>query len=99
MISCSPLTYVLVLAKVAELERQLSKAHQEIEQLEIQASPPELQDIQQALFSATQDLEESKHVAKKLEADLADEKIKVSREQEESGHLLVKLSQLQETIA
>jgi len=77
----------------------LSKAHQEIEQLEFQASPPELQDIQQALFSATQDLEESKLVAKNLEADLADEKIKVSREQEESGHLLVKLSQLQETIA
>ncbi|GJJ76463.1 hypothetical protein EMPS_08822 [Entomortierella parvispora] len=86
-------------AKVAELERQLTKAHQEIEQLEIQASPPELQDIQQALFSATQDLEESKLVAKKLEADLAEEKIKVSREQEDSGHLLVKLSQLQETIA
>ncbi|KAG0044240.1 hypothetical protein BGZ83_010513, partial [Gryganskiella cystojenkinii] len=86
-------------AQIIELEQRLSKAHQEIEQLEVQAAPPELHDVQQTLFSATQELDESKLTVKRLETELAEEKTKVTREQEESGNLLVKLSQLQETIA
>lgn len=82
-----------------ELEQKLTLAQQEIEQLELQAAPPEVQDMQQALFSATQDLEESKLLVEKLKAELAEEKVKVAREQEDAGQLLVKLSQLQDTIA
>ncbi|KAF9297418.1 hypothetical protein BGZ88_010139 [Linnemannia elongata] len=82
-----------------ELEQKLTQAQQEIEQLELQAAPPEVQDVQQALFSATQDLEESKLLVEKLKTELAEEKVKIAREQEDSGQLLVKLSQLQDTIA
>lgn len=82
-----------------ELEQKLTLAQQEIEQLELQAAPPEIQDVQQSLFSATQDLEESKLLVEKLKAELAEEKVKIAREQEDSGQLLVKLSQLQDTIA
>jgi chromosome segregation ATPase len=82
-----------------ELEQKLTLAQQEIEQLELQAAPPEVQEVQQALFSATQDLEESKLLVEKLKAELAEEKAKIAREQEDAGQLLVKLSQLQDTIA
>jgi hypothetical protein len=67
--------------------------------LELQTAPTEVLDIQQSLFSATQDLEESKFLIEKLKADLAEEKSKIAREQEDSGQLLVKISQLQVTIA
>lgn len=90
---------VIYAAQIIELEQRLSKAHQEIEHLEVQATPPELQDVQQALFSATQELDESKLTVKKLETELTNAKVMVTREQQESGNLLVKLSQLQETIA
>ncbi|KAF9899846.1 hypothetical protein EC991_008231, partial [Linnemannia zychae] len=86
-------------ARNQELEQKLTQAQQEIEQLELQAAPADVQDVQQSLFSATQDLEESKLVVEKLKAELAEEKSKVAREQEDSGQLLVKLSQLQDTIA
>ncbi|KAF9181893.1 hypothetical protein BGZ51_005126 [Haplosporangium sp. Z 767] len=82
-----------------ELEQKLVQAQQEIEQLELQTVPAELQDVHQALFTATQDLEETKQVCEKLKTELAEEKIKVSREQEDSGQLLLKISQLQDTIA
>ncbi|KAF9083655.1 hypothetical protein BGX23_011245 [Mortierella sp. AD031] len=86
-------------ARNQDLEQKLTQAQQEIEQLELQAAPPEVQDVQQSLFSATQDLEEAKLVVEKLKTELAEEKAKVVREQEDSGQLLVKLSQLQDTIA
>ncbi|KAG0378078.1 hypothetical protein BGX24_004805 [Mortierella sp. AD032] len=85
--------------RIQELEQKLTQAQQEIEQLELQAAPPEVQDVQQSLFSATQDLEESKLLVEKLKAELTEEKTKLAREQEDSGQLLVKLSQLQDTIA
>ncbi|KAF9135681.1 hypothetical protein BGW39_001080 [Mortierella sp. 14UC] len=86
-------------ARNQELEQKLTQAQQEIEQLELQAAPAEVQDVQQSLFSATQDLEESKLLVEKLKVELAEEKFKVAREQEDSGQLLVKLSQLQDIIA
>lgn len=67
--------------------------------MELQAAPPEVQEMQQSLFSATQDLEESKLLVEKLRAELAEERAKIAREQEDAGQLLVKLSQLQDTIA
>ncbi|KAG0256273.1 hypothetical protein BG011_004641 [Mortierella polycephala] len=82
-----------------ELEQKLAQAQQEIEQLELQVVPAELQDVHQALFTATQDLEETKQLCEKLKTELAEEKIKISREQEDSGQLLLKISQLQDTIA
>ncbi|KAF8943576.1 hypothetical protein BGZ47_005291 [Haplosporangium gracile] len=82
-----------------ELEQKLTQAQQDIEQLELQAAPLEVQEVQQSLFSATQDLEESKLVIEKLKTELAEEKAKIAREQEDAGQLLVKLSQLQDTIA
>lgn len=77
----------------------MTQAQQEIEQLELQVVPADLQDVHQALFSATQDLEEANRLKDKLKIELAEEKAKVTREQEDSGQLLVKLSQLQDTIA
>ena len=94
-----PLIDKCVTSLPLELELKLTQAQQEIEQLELQAAPPEIQDVQQSLFSATQDLEESKILVEKLKAELAEEKIKIAREQEDAGQLLVKLSQLQDTIA
>ncbi|KAF9955665.1 hypothetical protein BGZ72_003515 [Mortierella alpina] len=82
-----------------DLESKLTQAQQEIEQLELQVVPADLQDVHQALFSATQDLEEANRLKEKLKTELAEEKAKVTREQEDSGQLLVKLSQLQDTIA
>ncbi|KAF9946840.1 hypothetical protein BGZ70_002999 [Mortierella alpina] len=82
-----------------DLETKLTQAQQEIEQLELQVVPAELQDVHQALFSATQDLEEANRLKDKLKTELAEEKAKIIREQEDSGQLLVKLSQLQDTIA
>ncbi|KAG0204694.1 hypothetical protein BGX28_003443 [Mortierella sp. GBA30] len=82
-----------------ELEKKLTQAQSEIEQLELQVVPAELQDVHQALFSATQELEEMNRLKDKLTIDLADEKEKVIREQQDSGQLLVKLSQLQDNIA
>ncbi|CAO3564814.1 unnamed protein product [Mortierella alpina] len=82
-----------------DLETKLTQAQQEIEQLELQVVPVELQDVHQALFSATQDLEEANRIKDKLKTELAEEKAKVIREQEDAGQLLVKLSQLQDTIA
>ncbi|KAF9391957.1 hypothetical protein CPB97_004826 [Podila verticillata] len=82
-----------------DLDRKLSQAQQEIEQLEMQTVPAELQDVHQAHFQATQELEQVKGENQKLIKELSDEKSKVTQEQEESGNLLVKLSQLQETIA
>ncbi|KAF9941324.1 hypothetical protein BGZ67_005375 [Mortierella alpina] len=81
------------------LETKLTQAQQEIEQLELQVVPADLQDVHQALFSATQDLEEANRLKDKFKTDLAEERAKVAREQEDSGQLLVKLSQLQDTIA
>ncbi|KAG0357472.1 hypothetical protein BG005_003500 [Podila minutissima] len=82
-----------------DLDRKLSQAQQEIEQLEMQTVPAELQDVHQAHFQATQELEQVKGDNQKLIKELSEEKSKVAQEQEESGNLLVKLSQLQETIA
>ncbi|KAF9361744.1 hypothetical protein BGX26_012465 [Mortierella sp. AD094] len=82
-----------------ELEKKLAQAQNEIDQLELQVVPADLQDVHQSLFSATQELEEVKKRNEKLSADLSEEKVKVAREQEDSGRLLVKLSQLQDTIA
>ncbi|KAG0339605.1 hypothetical protein BG000_001756 [Podila horticola] len=82
-----------------DLDRKLSQAQQEIEQLEMQTVPAELQDVHQAHFQATQELEQVKSDNQKLIKELSEEKSKVAQEQEESGNLLVKLSQLQETIA
>ncbi|KAF9571485.1 hypothetical protein EC968_000516 [Mortierella alpina] len=82
-----------------DLETKLTQAQQEIEQLELQVVPADLQDVHQALFSTTQDLEEANRLKDKFKAELAEEKAKVTREQEDSGQLLVKLSQLQDTIA
>ncbi|KAF9426419.1 hypothetical protein BGZ94_006546 [Podila epigama] len=82
-----------------DLEQKLSLANKEIEQLELQVVPAELQDVHQAHFQATQELEQAKIDIAKLREELSQEKSKVTREQEESGHLLVKLSQLQETIS
>ncbi|KAF9927495.1 hypothetical protein FBU30_003212 [Linnemannia zychae] len=86
-------------ARNQELEQKLAQAQQEIELLELQTAPADVQDVQQSLFAATQDLEESKVLVEKLRTELAEEKAKVVREQEDSGQLLVKLSQLQDTIA
>ncbi|KAG0348600.1 hypothetical protein BG004_004728 [Podila humilis] len=80
-------------------EHKLAQAQQEIEQLEMQTVPAELQDVHQAHFQAIQELEQVKIENQKLKQDLSKEKLKVTQEQEESGNLLVKLSQLQETIA
>ncbi|KAG0041074.1 hypothetical protein BGZ82_000053 [Podila clonocystis] len=82
-----------------DLDQKLSQAQQEIEQLEMQTVPAELQDVHQAHFQATQELEQVKGDNQKLIKELSEEKSKVAQEQEESGNLLVKLSQLQETIA
>ncbi|KAG0100205.1 hypothetical protein BGZ93_003375 [Podila epicladia] len=82
-----------------DLDRKLSQAQQEIEQLEMQTVPAELQDVHQAHFQATQELEQVKDDNQRLIKELSEEKFKVAQEQEESGNLLVKLSQLQETIA
>ncbi|KAF9115371.1 hypothetical protein BGX27_007990 [Mortierella sp. AM989] len=82
-----------------EYEKKLAQAQNEIDQLELQVVPAELQDVHQSLFSATQQLEEAKQRNEKLNAELSEEKAKVAREQEDSGQLLVKLSQLQDTIA
>ncbi|KAI8595015.1 hypothetical protein EDD21DRAFT_58397 [Dissophora ornata] len=82
-----------------ELEQKLTQAQKEIDQLELQVVPVELQDVHQSLFSATQELEDAKRHNEKLKQDLAGEKDKVAREQEDSGQLLLKLSQLQVTIS
>ncbi|KAG0002300.1 hypothetical protein BGZ79_003212 [Entomortierella chlamydospora] len=82
-----------------ELEKKLAQAQDEIDQLELQVVPADLQDVHQSLFSTTQELEEVKKRNEKLSADLFEEKAKVAREQEDAGQLLVKLSQLQDTIA
>ncbi|KAG0309280.1 hypothetical protein BGZ98_003882 [Dissophora globulifera] len=82
-----------------ELEKKLSQAQQDVDRLELQAVPADVQDMQQALFSATQELEEAKRRIDTLNADLMKEKAKVIREQEDSSHLLSKLSQLQDTIS
>ncbi|KAG0367015.1 hypothetical protein BGZ54_004553 [Gamsiella multidivaricata] len=82
-----------------ELEMKLTQAQQEVDQLELQVVPAELQDVHQALFSATQELDEAKRHIEKLGAELCEEKVKVAREQEDSGQLLGKISQLQDTIA
>ncbi|KAF9393420.1 hypothetical protein CPC16_002042 [Podila verticillata] len=84
---------------IQDMDRKLSQAQQEIEQLEMQTVPAELQDVHQAHFQATQELEHVKGENLKLIKELSEEKSKVTQEQEESGNLLVKLSQLQETIA
>lgn len=65
----------------------------------MQTVPAELQDVHQAHFQATQELEQVKSENQKLIKELSEEKSKVTQEQEESGNLLVKLSQLQEIIA
>ncbi|ORZ27519.1 hypothetical protein BCR41DRAFT_367840 [Lobosporangium transversale] len=82
-----------------ELETKLTQAQDEIDQLELQVVPAELQDVHQSLFSATQELDEEKKRCEKLRTELAEEKAKIAREQEDSGQLLVKISQLQDTIA
>ncbi|KAF9160704.1 hypothetical protein BGX21_006785 [Mortierella sp. AD011] len=82
-----------------ELEKKLAQAQDEIDQLELQVVPADLQDVHQSLFSATQELEEVKKRNEKLSIDLSEEKAKVAREQEDAGQLLVKLSQLQDIIA
>ncbi|KAF9207362.1 hypothetical protein BGZ49_000608 [Haplosporangium sp. Z 27] len=82
-----------------ELEKKLEEAQHEIDQLELQVVPAELQDVHQSLFSVTQELEEAKKNNEQLRNELSEEKAKVAREQEDSGQLLVKLSQLQDTIA
>ncbi|KAF9438606.1 hypothetical protein BGZ76_006505 [Entomortierella beljakovae] len=82
-----------------ELVQKLENAQNEIDQLELQVVPAELQDVHQSLFSATQELGEVKQRNEKLNADLAEEKAKVIREQEDAGQLLGKLSQLQDIIS
>lgn len=84
---------------IVDLEKRLEQAQNEIDQLELQVVPAELQDIHQALFTATQNLEETKRSNEKLSADLAESNANVTRVQEDSSQLLIKISQLQDTIA
>lgn len=93
------LTILLMTSGIVELEKRLEEAQHEIDQLELQVVPAELQDIHQALFSATQNLEETKRNNEKLTADLAEANVNVVRAQEDSSQLLIKISQLQDTIA
>ncbi|KAI8362176.1 hypothetical protein B0O80DRAFT_94673 [Mortierella sp. GBAus27b] len=86
-------------ARNKELEKRLEQAQHEIDQLELQVVPAELQDIHQALFTANQNLEETKRKNEKLTADLAEANANVTRAQEDSSELLSKVSQLQDTIA
>ncbi|KAF9360192.1 hypothetical protein BGX34_007905 [Mortierella sp. NVP85] len=82
-----------------ELEKRLEQAQHEIDELELQVVPAELRDIHQALFSANQDLEEKKRANEKLNTELEEAKANVVRAQEDSSQLLIKISQLQDTIA
>lgn len=83
----------------AELEKRLEQAQHEIDELELQVVPAELQDVHQALFSANQDLEEKKRANEKLHTELEEANANVARAQEDSSQLLIKISQLQDTIA
>jgi chromosome segregation ATPase len=82
-----------------ELEKRLEQAQHEIDELELQVVPAELRDIHQALFSANQDLEEKKRANEKLNTELEEANTNVVRAQEDSSQLLIKISQLQDTIA